>query len=84
MLSETDTPLSMSLYVCDTFISSYLVYAVIITDTRCLHKIDTSNVTNRNDQLSVVASIAFTCAFYNIPVMDLTTKSAELSEKVLR
>ena len=83
MLSETDTPLSMSLYVCDTFISRYQVYAVIITDTSCLHKIDTSNATNL-DQLSVVASIAFTCAFYNIPVMDLTTKSAELSEKVLR
>ncbi len=76
-LNQNYTPLSVSLSVCDDLMAAYRVYGIILTDSSCLF-----NPNDTNHYLSVYSAISFTSAYYNLPVLDLTSRNAEFSDKV--
>ena len=82
MLESSDTALSKSLSVCDNLISKHNIYAVIIADPSCIVK-DFPMKNTSSEYMSVLSAISFTCSYYNIPVIDMTSRSAEFSDKVL-
>ena len=57
------------------------IYAVILAEAKCYGKNYIDNDTDMK-YLSIISAFSFTCAYYNIPVIDLTSRSAEFSDKV--
>ncbi len=81
-LRATDTPLSSSMSVCDYLMGLHNIYAVVFAGSGCLSPTNVSFV-SENEQLSIVSAISFTCAYYNIPVIDLAGRKAEFSDKTI-
>lgn len=83
-MHSSDTPLSSSLDVCDNLIAKHSIYAVVLANCS-LYKQESSKNQNAadNEHLSIMSAISFTCAYYNIPVIDLTSRSAEFSDKTI-
>ncbi len=81
-LRATDTPLTSSMSVCDSLMSSYNVYAVVFADSTCLDNYNLRSNSD-NEQLSLLSAISFTCAYYNLPVVDLASRKAEFSDKTI-
>lgn len=77
---DSDTPLSSSMNVCENLIAKNNIYTVIIADANCS---EDPNEFNPKEHLSILSAISFTCAYYNIPVIDLTSRTAEFSDKTI-
>ena len=82
-LNENDNPMSLSLSVCENLMNKDSIYAVIIASSDCLAKKRTVPNGDR-DYLLTISSISFACAYYKIPVIDLSHREAEFSDKVTR
>jgi hypothetical protein len=97
LLKKTDNPVSLSLSVCQNLMFKEPIYASVIASTSCLKKsnelsnssitINDNNDNNINDYqndqdfLLTLSSISFTCAYYNIPVMDIRSRESVFSDK---
>jgi hypothetical protein len=77
-LNKNENTISLSLLVCGTLISNSSVYAVIVGRTSCLHKTGDDN----SEHILTLSAISFTCAYYQIPVIDLYSRESDFSDKV--
>ena len=82
-LSENDNPISLSISVCQNLMNKEPIYALIIANSDCLKK-GTDNASSDNDILLTLSSISLTCAYYQIPVIDLKTRDAAFSDEVTK
>lgn len=82
-LKPNDNTISLSLSICQNFINREPVYAVVVGKSSCLlNKNETLDQNLDNDFLATLSSIAFTCAYYQIPIIDLYNRDATFSDKV--
>jgi hypothetical protein len=80
-LNKNENTISLSLLACERFMSNESVYAVIIGRADCLKKIDTDST--ENEYIQTLSAISFTCAYYQIPVIDLYSRESDFSDKVI-
>jgi hypothetical protein len=79
-LSRNENTISMSLLVCDNLMSNESIYAVIVGRTDCLRKGDDDST--ESEYIQTLPAISFTCAYYQIPVIDLYSRESDYSDKV--
>lgn len=83
-LSENENTISLSLSVCQNLMAKEPVFSVIIGKTDCLHKKTNNDNSNlENDYILTLSAISFTCAYYQIPVLDLYNRESAFSDKVI-
>ena len=82
MLKPNDNTISVSLSVCQNLIKKS-VYAVIVGKSDCLaDKGEFLNSNVENDFISTLSAVAFSCSYYQIPIIDLFSRDAIYSDKV--
>jgi hypothetical protein len=74
-LNENENIISVPLLVCNNLMSNASVYAVIVGKTSCMHNSD-------SEYIEILSAIFFTCAYYQIPVLDLYSRYSDFSDKV--
>lgn len=84
-LTINENPVSLSLSVCNNLIASS-IYAVIVGHTDCLansvHKSKYLDNDDKTEYVLTLSAISFTCAYYQIPVLDLYSREADFSDRV--
>lgn len=76
-LSPADNALSLSLMVCDKLMSeNEPLYAVLVAQTECM-RVNSSS----SEYVLALSAIGFTCAYYQLPVLDMYTGEADFSDK---
>ena len=89
-MTRNENPISLSLSVCENLMSNDSVHLVIIGRTNCLKKSAGEAIAfgaaqpPENDYILTLSAISFTCAYYQIPVLDMYSRESEFSDKVLR
>ena len=97
LLKKNDNPVTLSLSVCQNLMFKEPIYASVIASTSCLKSSNelsnsTDKINNNNnyinydyqndqDFLLTLSSISFTCAYYNIPVIDIKSRESVFSDK---
>lgn len=76
-LKQNDNPVSLSLSVCQNLMFDEPIYAAVLASTGCLRKHSYNNqLDDDEDFLLTLSSISFTCAYYNIPVIDVKNRDS--------
>lgn len=83
-LKSNDNTISVSLSVCQNLIKNS-VYAVVVGNSSCLtDKNEYVSSYSENDLVGTLSAVAFTCAYYQIPIIDLYSRDAVYSDKVIK
>lgn len=77
-LKEDDNPVSVSLSICENLMSNSFIYGVVISNSDCL----TKKKNDKTDYLLTLSAVSFTCSYYQIPVLDLSSRNSIFSDKV--
>ncbi|CAF0713911.1 unnamed protein product [Brachionus calyciflorus] len=81
-LKPNENTISLSLSICQNLINHNPIYAVIVGKSHCLvDKEKTTEGLFDNDYISTLSAVAFTCAYYQIPIIDLYSRDATYSDK---
>lgn len=81
-LKSNDNTISVSLSVCQNLIKNS-VYAVVVGKSDCLaDQGEYLNSNIDNDFVSTLSAVAFTCAYYQIPIIDLYSRDAVYTDFV--
>jgi hypothetical protein len=79
-LKGDDDPITLSLTVCDNLMLKEFIHGIIIGNTECLRR--NLSVSDEKDYILTISSVSFTCAYYQIPVVDLNHREAAFSDEV--
>jgi hypothetical protein len=82
-LSENDNTISLSVSVCDSLMNRDSIYGVVIGRSHCLRKKYDNILTQEREYILALSSVSFTCAYYQIPVLDLYSRESEFTDKSL-
>ena len=77
-IENYENPLSLAHKICETLLSKFSIYAIVVCDLKCLRK----NNTDEGDYLTTLSTISLTSSYYGIPIFDLNERHAMLSDKV--